>query len=63
MKDRRELVREFFALINDLRARGYIGTEDARHHCDTAREWSNGIGDHVYWCEEHKIYDTADTSG
>jgi hypothetical protein len=66
MKDRREEVREFFRLIDKLSADGYVGNDTTPGHiktCEHAFAKHFSTGDHVFWCEEHKVYTTEDSSG
>jgi len=63
MNDRIEKVKEFLRLVDCLKTLGYQWTNDGPHSCVGACAQHFGTGDHVFWCEQHNVYTTEDSSG
>jgi hypothetical protein len=56
-------VKEFLRVVDWLKTLGYEWTNDEPHGCVGARAQHFRTGDHVFWCEQHKVYTTEDSSG
>jgi hypothetical protein len=63
MNDRIDAVKEFLLVVDWLKALDYQWTNDEPHSCVGACAQHFSTGDHVFWCEEHKVYTTEDSSG